>query len=131
MPARMRSSWSRKRGSISPRTPDSAPSAPEATRAISSKNRFWLCIGLRLLGCFLLVLAGGVLIDRLLDRRTGAPDEIGAVADRVIVAAAQQVAALLEVRVDEAGHQFVMPFCLLPIGPVLRQLAQNTEASRA
>src|SRR4029077_2676401 len=84
-----------------------------------------------LFGCFLLALAGSVLVDRLLDRRAGAPDEIGAVTDRVIVAAAQEVAALLEVRVDEPGHQFVMPLRLLPIGPVLRQLAQDAEPARA
>src|SRR5207244_11103597 len=44
-----------------------SPTAPAATRAMSSKNRFWLCIGCRLFCRFLLAVAGGVLVDCLLD----------------------------------------------------------------
>src|SRR5262249_16312288 len=159
IPASTRSSWSRNRASISPRTPESAPTAPAATRATSSKNRFWLCIALTSLRVVIPAKAGIqgnrgrplawipafagmtpdkllrrrlalahaarrlVLIDRLLDRRSGAAGEIDVAAGGVVIAAPQQVAALLEMRVHKPRHQFVMLFRGVPIGPVLCQFA--------
>src|SRR5689334_14328785 len=34
-------------------------------------------------------------------------------------------------RVDETRHQLVMPLCRVPIGPILRQLAEHAEPARA
>src|SRR5260370_5199986 len=65
----------------------------------------------------------GVPVDLGLDRRPGLPCEVLVVARRQIIAAAQQLAALLEVRVHKARHQLVMPRVRRPIGPVLRELA--------
>src|SRR6185312_3951738 len=132
IPEMIRSSWSRMRDSTSPRTPDSAPTAPEASRARSSNRRFWLCID-RLLGSLALrrPTPRGMGIDGLLDRRGGLAGKVDVMARREIVAALQQLAALLEFRMDEAGHQLVMPLGRLPVGPILRQLAQHAEPAGA
>ena len=71
--------------------------------------------------------AGGVPLDLGLDRGAGFPKEILVVLHGEVVAGAQQIAALLEVRVHETCHQLVMPLGRVPIGPVLRQLAQHAN----
>src|SRR5262249_52978665 len=68
------------------------------------------------LGCA----AGGVTVDLGLDRSTRLAEEILVVLHGEIVAGAQQIATLLEMRVDEARHQLVVLFRGVPVGPVLR-----------
>src|SRR5438034_6605292 len=53
------------------------------------------------------------------------PGEVDMMAGGIIIAALEEVAALLEMRVHKSRHQFVMPLCRLPIAPVLRQLAEH------
>src|SRR5947208_2037932 len=67
--------------------------------------------------------ARGMPVDLLLDRGAGLADKVLVTARREIVAAPQQIAAFLEMRVHEARHQLVVPLGGFPIGPVLRQLA--------
>src|SRR5580700_1873323 len=146
MPASTRSSWSRSRASTSPRTPESAPTAPAATRAMSSKIRFWLCIArLRVPGrapnrrgelfrrAFprLCRPPSGMAVDLGLHRGTGLADEIYMVLRRKIVTVPQRFAAPLEMRMHITGHQLEMPPGLLPIRPVMGELADDAEPARA
>src|SRR6185369_12067096 len=140
--------------------PEMAPAAPAATRAKSSKNRLWLCIaglhrpnrstpaqtanrrpgipacaGMTDLFRRLLLRRGGpgpfVPVDLFLDCRRRLSGKVDVVVGGVIVAPPQEVAAVLEMRVHEAGHQLVMPLGGFPIAPVLRQFAQHAKPARA
>ena len=63
---------------------------------------------------------GGMTVDFGLDCCTRLAEEILVVPHGEVVAGAQQVAAFLKMRVDEARHQLVVLFGGIPVGPVLR-----------
>src|SRR5438045_5241372 len=100
--------------------PNAEPLDPAGWGRIST---LFCCGPLRLAGS-----SGRMAIDLGLDRGTRLSEEVLVMARREGVAAAQQVPALLEMRVDKARHQLVMLFGRVPVGPVVRQFANHAAA---